>query len=406
MDKVTKINLISCIILVGFTLGVVVHYCLGSYLHLPFPFNTFLFHPGIHFSDFTGMMPVAKEFSPFTVVDYWRNYFPLAYILMFPFSLINNSLISYFIFASGFLAFITYMNMKNFICETLKKIQNFQNIFIITFLAYPVLYIVDRGNFDMFLFILFVGFVYFFKSEKYLLSAVFLAIGNAIKPFTIFFLVLFLFKKRYKEFFLSLVVTGLLVVGGFMLLKGNFYDQIVVFIKNLMAFKAVYVYNTDNSNAMTNTSSLFTALKLLLCRYTTIMSTVELAKLYNYLSIFITAATLFFIWREKTFWKQVSLLTFLMLLVPYVVGDYKLIFLFVPIWLFVNANEKTKFDWAYAALLGLLMIPKQFVLLLVHVGTISKLTTFGIVVNPLIMLIFIGLIIYEQFSNKTKEQKG
>lgn len=406
MEKSKKILLISNIVLVGFTVAVIAHYILGTYLKLPFPFNTFLFGPEMHFSDFTGIMPISRGLFPFDAPSLWRNYFPLAYILLFPFSLIPNLLISYLIFASVFLIFILYMNTNKFICLNLTKWQNFQNIFIISFLSYPILYILDRGNVDMFLLILLTGFVYLFKSEKYFLSAVLMGIQNAIKPFPIFFLILFLFKKKYKEFFLSLTITGLLIIGGFMFLKGNFFDQIIVFMKNLMLFKLKYVYDNSNSNAMSNTSSLFTAMKLVFCKYTTIFSTVQLEKVYSYLSLIITAVTLFFVQKEKTFWKQITLLTLLMCLLPYVIDDYKLIFLFIPIWLFISNNEKTKFDSAYAALFGLLIIPKQFFIFFVHVHGMVKLMSLGIIINPVLMLILMGLIIYEQLINTKKEEKN
>lgn len=400
IDKSQKVGIISSVILVGFAISVVFHYILWAYLKSPFPFNTFLFGPDMRFSDFTGLMPISNGLTPYSVPNSWINYFPLAYISLYPLSLIKNPLIAYFLFASVFLIFLNYMNTKIFSCANLKKIQNFQNIFIIGFLSYPVLYIIDRGNIDMFLVILFAGFIWLFKSEKYLLSAVLLGVQNAIKPFPVLFLLLFLFKKKYKEFFLSVAISAILVIGGFMFLKGNFFDQILVFIKNLLLFKLMYVYDTKNSYAMTNTSSLFTAMKLVFVNYTSILSSVKLEKLYNYLSLIILAITIFFTQREKIFWKKVTLLTLLMLLLPYIIDDYKLIFLFVPIWLFVNSHEKTKFDLVYSILFGLLMIPKKFFILLLRVGYFTQLTTFGIVVNPILMMLFIGLIIFEQFYLK------
>lgn len=406
MDKAGKVSVISGIILVGLVLAVIFHYVLGVYLNFPFPFNTFLFNPDIHFSDFTSMVPVAQGFAPFSKPNIWINYFPLAYILLFPFSLLKNNLLAYFIFASGFLVFLIYMNIKFFKCSSLTKLENFQNIFTLTILSYPVLYILDRGNFDMFLFVLFVGSVYFFKSKKYLLSAILLAIQNAIKPFPILFLVLFLVKKKYREFFLSLILTGLLIIGGFMVIKGGFFDNINVFIQNLSAFKLSYVYDPNNAKAMTNSSSLFMALKFLLCKYTMVISTIQLDNLYRYLSLIITSAVLFFTWRERIFWKQITLLTLLMTVLPYVVTDYKLIFLFVPIWLFINSEGKSKFDLGYAILFGLLMIPKQFFVLLVPIGNTLSLTTFGIIINPLLMLIFMGLIIFDQLYSKRSKKEA
>lgn len=403
MEKSEKIYVLTSIILVGFVVAVIYHYVLGFYLGLEHPFNSFLFGPDSAFCDFVNILPFIKDLNPYQETTLWINYFPLAYILLFPLTLIKNSLVAYLIFASGFLSFLWFTNFKNFYCNNLTKIQNFQNIFILSIMSYPVIYLFDRGNFDMFLFIVLALFVYSFKSEKYFLSSIFLAIENAIKPFSILFLILFLFKKKYKEFFLSIILTIILIACGFMVLKGNFFDQIVIFIKDLAAFKIAYVYKVNDDRGMFFCASLFSMLKLFLCKltYTPIVSQGLLSKLYSYLCLVITAITIFFTWREKIFWKQISLLTCSMLLLPYVVFDYKLIFLFIPIWLFVNEKSKSKFDLIFAICFGLLFIPKNIVITHTTTSyTATKWFSLSVIITPLLLLSIFGLIIFEQFYNK------
>jgi len=399
MGKSEKVTLLASIVLVGFVFAIIFHYILGFYLHLPYPFNTFLCIPDQAFSDFTSTLSRIRNFTPYSSPDPWMTYFPLAYIILFPFSLIKHRLIAYLIFASGFLSFLTFMNIKNLYNKNLTKVENFTNIFILTFMTYPVLYAMDRGNFDLFLFVLFSGFVYSFKNEKYFLSAALLGIENAIKPFPSLFLILFLLKKRFKEFFLSLAISALLIIGGFLVLKGGFFNQLQVYINNLVIFKKTWIYGA-NSLGLSEASSLFAALKFLLCSVNQIISINLLEKLYTYIGFIITAITIYFTCKEKTYWKKVTLLTLNMLLVPYIIIDYKLIFLLVPIWLFVNAKEKTKFDMAYTVLFGLLLVSKKLFVLWVKSGHLSQLITYGVIINPLIMLIFVGLIIFEQFYTK------
>lgn len=404
MEKTNKVLLLSSIVLVGFVFAVIFYYVMGFYLLKPYPFNTFLLQPSIAFSDFADMMPLVKDFAPFNRHSYWVNYFPLAYILLFPFSFIKPLILSYLLFISGFLSSLTFMNTKYFYCKTLTKIENFQNIFILTALSYPVLSVLDRGNFDMILFIFFAAFIFLFKKEKYLLSAVVLAVMNAIKPFTLIFLVLFLFKKRFKELFFNIIITTLLVIGGFMLLHGNFFDQVSTLILNLASFQQKYIYSLTYWG-MGNTSSLFSCLKILFCIFPSnpIISTALLAKIYTYLSLFATIITILFASREKVFWKQISLLTLYMLLIPQIIFDYKLIFLFIPIYLFINAKEKSRFDLTYIILFGLLLIPKHYFIidLLDHMNKL----TLSAIINPLIMIIFIGLIIFEQIQSKEKKEQ-
>lgn len=405
MNKSDKILTLSAIILVGFAASVIFHYVQGFYMHKIQLFSSFLWEPNLAFKDFTDMVDEIKNWAPFSKINPWVNYFPMTYIVLFPFTFIKNKIVAYVIFASLFLTFFLYKNILNFKCEDLTKLQNFQNIFVITFLSYPVIMLLDRGNIDMLLFILFVAFVYLFKSEKYLFSSVFIAVINAMKPFPLIFLVLFLFKKRYKEFFLSLIITAILVLGGFMVLKGGFSHQISIFLSNLTFFKVDYVYRNDKALGMFGGSSLFMMMKLFFTRLTfpELISTNLLTKIYSYSSMLVTPIILFFTWREKMFWKQISMLSLYMLTMPYLVNDYKLIFLFVPIWLFVNSKEKSKFDIVYSILFGLLFIPKN-IIIQYHMPLEDLWFSLSIVINPIIMIIFMGLIIYEQFA--TKEKKG
>lgn len=183
MEKSEKVTLLATIVLIGFVAGVIYHYILGYYLSLTYPFNTFLFEPNMFFGDFNNLTFLIKDFTPFKSVNIWLNYFPLAYILLFPFTFIKNKIFSYLIFLTIFLSFWIYTNIKVFTCKNLNKLENFQNIFIITTISYPLLVLIDRGNFDMMLLILMFLFVDFFREKKYLLSSLIIAVINAITFF-------------------------------------------------------------------------------------------------------------------------------------------------------------------------------------------------------------------------------
>jgi len=192
LKKSQKILLVSNIILVGFIFAVFFHYIIGYYLGGVYPANTFLGNPNDAPTDFTSLIVAISNFSPYDKVALWVNYLPFAYILYFPFVLINNNMISYLIYLYIFILFLIYTNTKLIKCPENNFIQNFSNIFIITFLSYPVLITIERGNIDAILLIFFAAFVFLFKKEKYFLSAFFLAVINGMKPFTILFLFLLL----------------------------------------------------------------------------------------------------------------------------------------------------------------------------------------------------------------------
>lgn len=403
MEKSQKVSILSSIILVGFVFGVIYHYILSAYLGWGDTYNSFVYPPSFAFCDFCAAFPFIKDFNLYQDKVLWVTYFPFAYFFIIPFAFIKNLVLSYLIYISGFVSYLIYMNIKNFSCTNLTKLENIQNIFIITALSYPFLYNIDKGNLDMFLFVLFGFFVYTFRSEKYMPSAILLAMQNAMKPFTFLFLFLFLFKKKYKEFFISILLTTLFTIGAFLFFKGGFFNQIVDFLKTLTFFKYRYAYYNDDSG-MGFASSLFMLLKLIFCKSTVVplIPTDIFTKIYDYLSYVVMIVTLFFVWREKVFWKQLTLLICNFILLPYITYDYKLIFLFVPIWLFVNAKEKTKFDLAYIIMFALLFIPKNIVIAnhALMGDTIAKWFSLSIIINPILLILLSVLIIYEQFSSK------
>lgn len=408
MDKEKKINLLTTIILIGFVFGIIYHYIWKFYFGSYQALSTFLFPTNGSFCDFWGSFEYIKDLKPYQGdAGLWVTYFPVAYIFTIPFAFIKNLMISYLIYIMPFISYLIYMNIKNFNCKTFSKIQNFQNIFILTFMTYPFLYSLDKGNFDMFMFVILGLFVYAFKKEKYLLAAILLTIENSIKPFTFLFLVLFLIKKRYKEFFLSLILTIILILGGFLIFPDNYLSQVINFLATMMFFKDRYALNIKEDFGMYYASSLFMVLKLIFCKLTLkpIISTVLLTKIYDCFCYVITAVTIFFVCIEKTYWKQLTLLICNFLLLPYITYDYKLMFLLIPIWLFVNTKEKTKFDLAYTICFALLFIPKHILIMQPQLSpTMAKYFSLSIIINPVIMIILTLLIIYERLCIRGKSE--
>ncbi len=62
---------------------------------------------------------------------------------------------------------------------------------------------------------------------------------------------------------------------------------------------------------------------------------------------------------DEVLWRKVTLLVCALNLLPIVSGDYKLLYLFVPLYLFINKEELHRMDWVYAVLFSLLLIPEK-----------------------------------------------
>ena len=407
MEKSEKVTLFAGIILIGFVLGVIYHYILGFYFKLPELYNSFLYPARLAFCDFFGSFPYIKNLAPYSSVTLWTVYFPLAVFFLYPFSLIKFKTLAYLIYLLPFLLYLIKKNAKNFYCENLTQAQNFQNIFILTFASYPVLYCLDKGNIDMYLFILLGIWAYAFKDRKYGVSAFILGVMNAVKPFTLYFLLFYLIKKRYKEFFFSIILTIILIFGGFMLLHDSFSTQFLNFLKCIAHYKEQYALS--NIVCFGFCSSVFMPLKAVMLHFsTTLQDMASFVKYYDLSCHFITLITLFFVWKEKIFWKQITLLICNFLLLPYCTYDYKLIFLFIPVWFFMNEKGSSKkSDLTYLLLFSLLLIPKNIMVVfpLIKNGPVNWLS-FSAIVNPVIILALSLFIIYEQITNKRKKKEN
>lgn len=65
MDKESKTNLITAIILIGFVASVFFHYVKSAYWGLSYPHNTFLFIPIDRFNDFYSLLKWNYDLNPY-----------------------------------------------------------------------------------------------------------------------------------------------------------------------------------------------------------------------------------------------------------------------------------------------------------------------------------------------------
>lgn len=406
MEKDSKINLISAIILVGFALAVFFHYVMGAYLHHSYPYNTFLFAPHGRFSDFFDSIRHASQLNPYFVESKLEPavYFPFAYLFLYLIFLIGKTFTFSLIISIFLLAlFLVYFNYKFLKTENSEKISLFKNIFIFSFLSYPFLFVIDRGNIESFVFIFIALFFYFYLKKDYMKGIIFLSFAIAMKMYPGIFLLLFLKDKKYREIAYAVFLTFALTFTSLLIFKGSLYSNIHGMFSGLNYFKNAYIIGSMGTNY---NSSLFGIIKI--C----VLSLKKLSWAAPFLSVKISAAvfsvlslisvglsSLYVLFVEKTLWKQTAILTIVMILLMPVSFDYKLISLFIPVWLFINSDDKSKHDIVYAVLFGLLLIPKQYYF--VH-SDIS----ISVFLNPLIMIIMLILIIDEGFKkNKEKAQE-
>ena len=151
MNKESKIKVFRLFILFGFIISIIFHYTMSIKYGNVFPHNTFLFNPIDQFMDFINCYKVKGSI-----------YFPFANLIIYLFSLvpsINNSLILYLIITSSAILFLVF-----YLIRDNSKLDSLLNSIIFTFFTFPFLFLVDRANFESFVCIFLLIFIYRFVS--------------------------------------------------------------------------------------------------------------------------------------------------------------------------------------------------------------------------------------------------
>jgi hypothetical protein len=229
LDGVTrKLDLLLAITLCGFVFNAAYYYWRGVYLGQKWPYNSPFYDPTDHFNDF------------FNVVRYCRDlpkaareslYLPAAnvYAHFFDFQSRRMSYAFFLLAPTLCLAWCAIRSMNGL--PALRKLTYVVGIF---FISYPFLTAVDRGNFELHLFIFVALFIFFYRQSSSWakgLAAFFLAVAIAFKAYPVLFAVLYFKDRRYRELalagMLTVVITLLATVpeGGIVNAFGGFFGM-------------------------------------------------------------------------------------------------------------------------------------------------------------------------------------
>jgi hypothetical protein len=419
MERKDKIQILSTILIIGFIFAIFYSYIYTNYFHYGFPYNTFLNTPQAAFSDLTDYMDFMKllnpyaDGSPFDYLDGWRKVlFPFGSLIFHLLNLISQTqafLIYYFIFLIGWIIFIVN-NFKQY-----NKLNNIRDVISITLLSYPFLYAIDRGNIEIYSFLMLAGFCFFYNNlNKYisLFGIICLSIVIAIKATPVIFLLLLIIEKKWKELFFVIFTVITLTIFSLLIFNENIGSNISNMINNQAQYTIHMIIKNDGWQYG---SSLFGLFKIILAFYYKIS---EHTINYDFLnavknliqinSIFLAISLGYLSWYLKfiksAYWKKIALIVIVMILFTPASADYKLLNLFIPLALFINTSTKSyKYDLTYTLLFGILLIPKNYYIIpflnnLMKNGGLS----ISVLLNPIIMIILSYLIIREDVDSQKK----
>ena len=413
MERTEKLKIVSTIIIIGFTLAIFYHYIMSAYMGYGYPHNTFLYRTEDKFNDFLQYVDCVRTLSPFNRIEvenicptYYPVYFPFGELLFYPFTFFSNKYLALILFFTIFLIGWFFFIVKNFSQQN--KLDNLRDLFIIGLTSYPLLFTIDRGNLELYVFLLVAGFCFFYSSNnKYqsLFGSICLSLAIAIKPFPAIFLLLLVIERKWKNIFFILLSTLLITIASSLCFHEGFWGSFNALKINQAEFFTKYVIG---NNAWDHQHSLFALLKLFLYfklylahiqplkeHYIYISQTYNLYNFYSIISIVVfIIITGYILLKERCLWKILALLVFEMLLLPPTSADYRLIYIFIPLAFFINDSRSTKNDFLYSILFGLLLIPKIYIFFKSYNGHGLD----GLIINPLLMMFFVFLILKEGFS--------
>jgi hypothetical protein len=396
MNKESKIEVFRLFILFGFIISIIFHYISSVQFGNQFPTNTFLFNPNDQFMDFINCYKVKGSI-----------YFPFANLIIYLFSLvpsINNSLISYLIITSCAILFLVF-----YLIRDNSKSNSILNTLIFTFFTFPFLFLVDRANFESFVFIFLLIFIYLFSQKKYTLSTIPLALAVSMKLFPILFLLLFIKNKLWKQILISLLLMLSITTISLFILDLDINNYFLQLSNNSSFYTKYYVIG---HGGLDYGHSLFGLFKVFLL-YLKLPQYIP-SLLTPYL-IFVIVLFIFFsfiiIYKIDSLWKNCTIIVILFCLLPNVSADYKLIHFLIPILLYINDNSsfgkntkslkilKLEYDLnhLYILLFSILLIPKNYRFL-------SKAIYDGVYIDPIIMILFLILFVFIKEDKKVITQ--
>lgn len=381
LSREEKIKFCSTIVVVGFFLSVSFHVFQGVFFGKGFPINSFL--PNNFFGDFLG---VFNQWSSHHFNSYGLNYFPGSYLivdLLTHFFSAYTAITLYLIVFIIFIFIYTYKNVKSN-----DGILSFQNAFIISLMSYPFLFAFNTANFEIITFMA-VALFFIFYSKNKLLSVIFLAYAISMKAFPGVFIILLLSEKRYKHALLALGFTIFFTILPLVIFDGGFNKGIENYISHFSISMRSYadLMIIDGAGNHYGHSILNGVFALFAWTFPYLQKIIPLY--IGIISISTLLISSYLIFFEKVFWKKVASLVMIMNLFPIVSTDYKLLYIFIPLFFFINYPKKNKYDTIFLILFSLLLISKDYLYF-----NNNPYMSLNIVANPLIMLSILSLIIF------------
>ena len=178
---------------------------------LGFPYNAMLYDPFHRFTDWLIPIEWSKQINPYDMTNDLYNHIPPSPYSIFSFWLLSATKFvnphAYFIGLIIIFIVLNYLIFRKVIDTDKYNSAHLYLSMIIGF--YPLYFLIDRGNSDIFTFIFISAAIYtLFFNKKSLLFAIFIALVISLKPSSGLFIFLLIFmNKKHALYALIIILT-------------------------------------------------------------------------------------------------------------------------------------------------------------------------------------------------------
>jgi hypothetical protein len=388
---------IGLFVLIGMAAALVYHGVQAVYLQHNYPFSTFLYRPHARFGDFFNDYRYARVFSPkHDMVAYSA---PVMALLKA--ATIVPATAAFIVLVLAFLSTLGAMLWIYATRDLDSSLTRVHYTLLLGVFTYPVLFIVDRGNLDMVVFITLAAFFYAYLVRHSRWSWVFLAFAISAKYYPATLVVLFLCDRRYRQVLFTFLGVAALTLGSAVLLSiasGRSAIQVLVAVGRQLVRHDVYartIASVQHGHGYWGALSWIVGSgHVKVHKMGMKLPGIEgWSRPYLVLAVVLfVLLTVYTVRYERCRWKQVALLVTAFLLLPYESHDYTLVFLYFPLILLLHETRGRRIDLVYGLLLAIPLVPMGYVAF----GRTD--VTISIFVYPVALTLLVALIVGEGLS--------
>jgi hypothetical protein len=382
-----RVALFAKIVVVGMALSLVVTFILTHYLHLGFPYTTFLVGASDCCMDFFNVNCYSYNLDPYsTRVPYPPFAILLARAFSCGFDYAAHGPIAAQASLAGRLSCLALLGaFGGFFCtvvyrgiRTGNRARDLQ-LALVLCLSYPVLFLLDRGNYLMVAFAGVFGFIHWYEHKPWLANFC-LAVAISVKIYPLLFVLLLANDRRWRDCATVLALTAALNFGALLMFKGNMVTNAHLFLRNLLAFSQGFPTVIDDGAWNLSFTNLIRMPYVMFMQ----RGPHNLLQYYPLFTLAVLGLVLYALRTERIFWKKVLIVTIAQIQVPGYSADYNLVYLVIPLLLyFREKGELSREDYFYIVCAGLLFVPKGYHVL--GLKELLVLTSQGFL-NPLLLL--------------------